>query len=83
MKKIKSIKTSLKKKEINHKKKKKNYVAKYCSNPQCFKEKNYIAKFSTSSIFKKIGKDNFKQKQKKIKKKEKKRRSQFWKTKNM
>jgi hypothetical protein len=36
--------------------------------------KNYIAKFSTSSIFKKIGKDNFKQKQKKIKKKRKKKK---------
>jgi hypothetical protein len=27
-----------------------------------FKKKNYIAKFSTSSIFKKIGKDNFEKK---------------------
>ena len=37
------------------------------------KKKNYIIKFSTSSIFKKISKDNF---EKKIKKKG--RRSQFW-----
>jgi len=33
-----------------------------------------MAKFSTSSIFKKIGKDNF---EKKIKKQKKRRRSQF------
>jgi hypothetical protein len=40
---------------------------------------NYEAKFSTSSIFKKINKDNFKKKlkQKKLKKK-KRRRSEFW-----
>jgi len=34
---------------------------------------NYEAKFSTSSIFKKINKDNFKKKLKK-----KRRRSEFW-----
>jgi len=38
-----------------------------------FFKKHYIAKFSTSSIFKKIGKDNF---EKKLKNKIK-RRSQF------
>jgi len=31
-----SRKTKLK----NHRKRKKNYVGKHCSNPQCFKEKN-------------------------------------------
>jgi hypothetical protein len=36
----KSTKTSLKRKEINHKnKEKKNHIGKYYSNPQCFKEK--------------------------------------------
>jgi hypothetical protein len=52
------------------KRKKKNHVGKYCSNPHCFKEKNYITKFLTNLIFKKIGKDNFenKNKNKKIKK---------------
>jgi len=65
MKKIKSINTNLKRKEINHKNKEKNHVGKYCSNLQCFKEKNYIAKFSTSLIFKKINKDNLKKKKKK------------------
>ena len=35
------------------------------SNPQCFKEKKYMVKFSTSSIFKKIRKDNFEKKLKK------------------
>ena len=63
------------------KRKKENHVGKYCSNPQCFKGKNYIAKFSTSSIFKKIGKDNFKKKNKnKTIKKTKK--NQFWKKKD-
>ena len=42
-------------------------------NPQCFKEKKYIVKFSISSIFKKISKDNFEKKEKKLKKK-----TQFW-----
>ena len=36
--------------------------------------KNYIAKFSISSLFKKIGKDNFKKKLKKQKKKKKKKK---------
>ena len=46
---------------------------------QCFKEKNYIVKFSTSSIFKKISKDNFETKNFFKKKKQKKRRrNQFW-----
>jgi len=49
----------------NHKKKEKNHVGKYCSNPQYFKRKNYITKFLTSSIFKKFGKDNFEKKNKK------------------
>jgi len=57
-----------------HKKKEKNHIGKYCSNPQYFKEKNYIAKFLTSSIFKKIGKDNF---EKKIKIKKLKKRVNF------
>jgi hypothetical protein len=64
MKKVKSTKISLKKKEINHKKKEKKHIGKYCSNPQYFKEKNYITKFLTSSIFKKFGKDNFEKKTK-------------------
>jgi len=51
----------------------KNNVWEYYSNPQCFKEKNYIVKFSTSSIFKKISKDNFEKKIKKKKKKKKKK----------
>jgi len=34
------------------KRKKKNHIRKYYSNPQCFK-KHYVAKFSTNSIFKK------------------------------
>jgi hypothetical protein len=49
MKKIKSTKNILKKKKQKKKKiiksKKENYVRKYYSNPQCFKEKNFIAKF--------------------------------------
>jgi len=44
------------------KRKKKNQVGKYCSNPHCFKEKNCITKFLTSLIFKKIDKDNFENK---------------------
>jgi hypothetical protein len=68
MKKIKSTKTILEKK--NKKNHKKNYVGKYCSNPQCFKEKNYKAKFSTSSILKnKSIKIILKKKRKKEKKK--------------
>ena len=51
MKKIKSTKTILKKKNKKIiKREKKNHVGKHCSNPQCFKEKNYKAKFSISSI---------------------------------
>jgi len=34
-------------------------MGKHCNNLQCFKEKNYKAKFLTSSILKKIDKDNF------------------------
>jgi hypothetical protein len=37
--------------------------------------KNYIAKFSISSLFKKIGKNNFEKKLKKQKKKKKKKKS--------
>jgi hypothetical protein len=39
---------------------------------------NYEAKFSTSSIFKKINKDNFEKKIKTKKIKKKRRRSEFW-----
>jgi hypothetical protein len=43
------------------------------------KKKNYIVKFSTSSIFKKISKDNFETKKLKKKKETKRRRrDQFW-----
>jgi hypothetical protein len=52
-----------KKKEII-KRKKKNHIGKYCSNPQCFKVKNNIAKFLTSPIFKKISEDNVEKKNK-------------------
>jgi hypothetical protein len=61
----------LKKKII--KTKEKNLIEKYCSNLQYFKEKNYIAKFSTSSIFKKISKNNF---EKKIKTKKQKKKEE-------
>ena len=64
MKKIKSIKTSLKKNEINHKKKKKTMQGNIVAIHNVLK-KNCIAKFSTSSIFKKIGKDNLKKTKKK------------------
>jgi len=37
-------------------------VGKHCSNPQYFKGKNYKMKFLTSSILKKIDKDNFRKK---------------------
>jgi hypothetical protein len=37
-------------------------------------KKNYITKFSISSLFKKIGKDNFEKKLKKQKKKKKKKK---------
>jgi len=50
---------------------KKNHVWEHYSNPQCFKEKNYEAKFSTSSIWKKIDKDNSGKKTKNHKKKKK------------
>jgi hypothetical protein len=53
-------------------------VGKHCSNKRCFKEKNYKAKFSTSSILKKINKNNS---EKKTQKKKKKIRIQFWKKK--
>ena len=40
MKKIKSTKTIMKKKnKKNHKKEKTNHMEKHCSNPHCFKEK--------------------------------------------
>ena len=64
MKKIKSIKTSLKKNEINHKNKKKTMQGNIVAIHNVLK-KNCIAKFSTSSIFKKIGKDNLKKTKKK------------------
>jgi len=43
-------------------------VGKHCRNRQCFKEKTYKAKLSTSSIVKKINKDNLKKTKKKKKK---------------
>jgi hypothetical protein len=42
----------------------KNYVGKYCNNPQCFKEKNYEVK-STKTILKKKKDENSLKKSKK------------------
>ena len=42
----------------------KNYVGKYCNNPQCFKEKNYEIK-STKTILKKKKDENSLKKSKK------------------
>jgi hypothetical protein len=77
MKKIKSTKTILEKNK--QKKTKKTMWGNTVAIHSILKKKNYKAKFSTSSILKKINKNNSEKKTQKIEKRR--RRRQFWKKK--
>jgi hypothetical protein len=70
MKKIKSTKTILKKKnKKNHKKEKTNHMEKHCSNPHCFKEKKLQRWIFYQLHIKKNNKNNFEKETQKDKKK--------------